>query len=84
MNDEDSITLPSGKSIYANCGYIGISKDLSMSTGYGDRIWIHRDYGDSSFDVLSVAEIIELCDYAISRWAALKAKMSAENGGIHE
>lgn len=77
----DSITLPSGKSIYAACGYIGINKDLSISSGYDDRIWIQRDYGDSSLDVLSIAEIIELCDYAIVRWSALKEKMIAESGG---
>jgi hypothetical protein len=84
VREKDTIVLPSGKSIYANCGYIGISKDLSLSTGYDDQIWIQRDYGDSSFDVLTVAEIIELCDYAIGRWAALKAKMIAENGGSDE
>ena len=79
--DDDNITLPSGRSVYANCGYVGISGDLSLSTGYDDRIWINRTPAASHYDELSVSEIIELCDVAIGRWAALKQEMVAENGG---
>jgi hypothetical protein len=82
--ENDIIDLPSGRSVYANCGYIGISHDLSLSTGYDDRIWIQRGPDDPPFEALTIAEIAELCDVAIARWSALKSKMLAENGGGHE
>ncbi|WP_164817932.1 hypothetical protein [Sinorhizobium meliloti] len=37
-DDEDEIRLPSGRTVYANNGIIGIGPDLGLYGGYDDGI----------------------------------------------
>lgn len=79
MNDADSITLPSGKSIYANWGYVGINKELKMSTGFDDTIDISGPEADGhhSWNDLSSSDVIALCGMAIGWWTALRERTLA-------
>ena len=59
----DMIRLSTGREIYANCGFLGISENMELSEGYDGTI----DTGD-----LSTAEKHELANYVIGLWTRWK------------
>lgn len=72
-DDQDKLTLSTGKQFYANRGIIGIDKDLDVSEGYDGGIEILRDDQEPFYsDGLEPKEVVELCDFMIKRWGALR------------
>jgi hypothetical protein len=67
----DTITLSTGREVYANRGIIGLSDDLRPSYGYdgGIEAW-GRTYMDEP--PWSKAERQELADYMIALWTQFR------------
>lgn len=81
---EDDIVLSTGKKIYANCGYVGISKDYqekewSIREGYDGHIWL-QDYNSDKDDYdarFTKNELIELANMMQGRWEMFKQDVIA-------
>ena len=74
-----TIVLPSGKTLDAFCGIVGIDADLNVTEGYesGLRQWVNDTdprWREAYPELLTAGEQIELCDLLIDRWTRLKAK----------
>ncbi len=66
----DGISFSSGRSIYANCGIVGIDAKGVISEGYDGGVeWPPSKYNGSK---LTADDMRELADVMIARWAAFK------------
>jgi hypothetical protein len=64
----DLLTFSTGKSVFANCGILGIRKDDD-----GGHIYIYEGYdGHLSDEDLTKIERIELADFVIGLWTEYK------------
>lgn len=85
--DEDDIRLPSGRTVYANRGIIGIGPELGLSEGYDGGLdgadlkeVIQENWGDTSeYKFLPFEDRLFICDMMLSRWNAYREKLIAEN-----
>ena len=75
---EDDLTLSTGKIIEANCGFIGLSPDLTLAQGYDGGINYSLS-GDDGCDDLTHAEAAELAEIMISRWTQFKSAAMRRN-----
>ena len=69
----DKFVFTQGRSVYANCGIIGIDPNLQTFDGYDgnfDREWTVD--GNTIYSTLSRSEKLELACYMISLWARYK------------
>lgn len=60
--DRDTIILSTGRTMYANCGIIGIDPELNVSQGYDGQLF---RFGENS---LTPEERREISDYMIDLW----------------
>ncbi len=77
----DCYELSTGRTVAANCGYIGLSDDFKVSEGYDG----HIDFGEwaAGFTehancVWTLAEKIELANYMAARWMAFARQLSED------
>lgn len=69
----DDVIFSTGKVKDANCGIIGISPSLGVSSGYDDGFFYKREDGEyRPDDYLTKEEQIELADYMIGLWSQFK------------
>jgi hypothetical protein len=63
MPDSNELKLKSGRTLYVNCGIVGISPNLGTYGGYDDNL---------AAEDWSAEDQIELADLMIARWQAFK------------
>lgn len=68
----DTLTLSTGRKVYANCGIVGINDKLSTSEGY-DGDLPTRDEFDPESD-WAADERRELADYMIALWTRYRGE----------
>lgn len=64
---DDVITLPSGRSVYANQGIVGIDEEGNLYGGYDQTL----DYNPCSMEELSVEDKAAVAAMMIDRWSKL-------------
>lgn len=64
------VILPSGRSIYANNGIVGLSPEMEVSQGYDGRVeWPPFDDEDNP---LTADDMRDLADLMIRQWARFR------------
>jgi hypothetical protein len=70
-DDTETFVLPSGRTMSANCGILGIGPDLDLFEGYDARL----RYDDAPYELQFSPEDAEaIADHAIERWQAFKKR----------
>jgi hypothetical protein len=78
-SDGDTITFSSGRTVYANCGIVGISHEPKFNEEYyeiyegydGTIFWPDLDEGDPKS--VTNADMVELAEMMIERWKSFRA-----------
>ncbi len=77
----DTVTFSTGRTVYVNCGIVGLGPDLNVTAGY-DNGWFDPSgeqydeddmHDPQSHRYLTLAERAELADYMIQQWMRFKA-----------
>lgn len=70
----DDVMLPSGRSIYANGGIVGLSPEMEVSQGYDGRVdWPPID--DDEEDALTADDMRALAELMIAQWTRFRENL---------
>jgi hypothetical protein len=71
------IKLPSGKTVYANCGIIGIDEDGTLYGGYDNTL--DNEYYNAEGDTITIEDKLYLADLSIARWTKFRNSLDTEH-----
>lgn len=74
--DDDCIIFSSGKKVYVSHGPIGIDANGNIHAGSDEDIYLQAPDHINFYD-LSSADLMELADMMLARWASFKEGLSA-------